>query len=412
MGVLVGLLLCLRPAAAQLPEGAQQVRVRLLHGVRVERVDVQATGGDLTVTLPDLSTDPLLRIDAGETATISRRGGELALAHGDRWIYARALKISGATLSLTPSAGAARAYTGALYITPEGNALQLVNEVPLPDYVASVVASEYPFKDEAGARAMAVVARTYALRATGKFSGSYDHVDGTASQVYKGVSAVTATARDAAQDTRGEVVTYDGELIAAVYFSSSGGHTADNEDVWDADEVLPYLRGRPDPYDKPSPHHRWTARVSRPAVLRALSAHYNIDVQGFYLGDRSEDGRLMFFKLLKPNGQTTRVQANDFRLAVNNGVSGAPLKSTWFDARRSGDTYVIEGRGYGHGVGLAQWGAHVMAQRGHSYREILTFYYDGVSITTLENVPQAPVANAPKPLADRPTEETRRRIGW
>jgi stage II sporulation protein D len=107
------------------------------------------------------------------------------------------------------------------------------------------------------------------------------------------------------------------------------------------------------------------------------------------------------------------MNANTFRLVVNHGLNDAPLKSTWFDARRQGDRYVFDGRGFGHGVGLNQWGAHAMAQQGKTYREILNFYYTDVEIQRLDSVDKdpvdAPVARNPRPS---PPDTTERRIGW
>jgi stage II sporulation protein D len=110
------------------------------------------------------------------------------------------------------------------------------------------------------------------------------------------------------------------------------------------------------------------------------------------------------------------VSSNDFRLAVNRSLSGVNLKSTLFDARRSGDQYVFEGQGFGHGVGLSQWGAHEMANRGFGYRDILSFYYTDVALTTLDDAdaiplePTTPIASNPAPEASG--TETTRRIGW
>jgi stage II sporulation protein D len=94
-------------------------------------------------------------------------------------------------------------------------------------------------------------------------------------------------------------------------------------------------------------------------------------------------------------------------------VDGAPLKSTWFDARRQGDRYVFNGRGFGHGVGLSQWGAHAMAEQGSDYREILRFYYTGVEIEPVGDVEFDPVT---APVAKKPpaqeTDSSGQRIGW
>jgi stage II sporulation protein D len=284
-----------------------------------------------------------------------------------------------------------------------------VNRVPLQDYVASVVAAEYGLDDQAGTRAMAVVARTYALFSTKHYDGDYDHVDGTASQVYRGTDVVTERARRAARETAGQILTYNGEPIQAVYFSSSGGHTANNEDVWTGSTSLPYLRGKKDPYDEASPKHRWTTRIDRGALLRALSLHQGESVNGFLLGDRTPHGRLATVELLRSNDET-EIEASTFRSIVNTRVDGVTLKSTWFDARREGSAYVFEGRGHGHGVGLNQWGAHAMAQAGKDYRDILSFYYSGVQIQHLDKTSSLPaVAQEP---STAPPDSTTPRIGW
>ncbi|MFO7976725.1 MAG: FGGY family carbohydrate kinase, partial [Candidatus Hydrogenedentota bacterium] len=95
---------------------------------------------------------------------------------------------------------------------------------------------------------------------------------------------------------------FESHLIEAVYFSSSGGHTANNEDVWDASETLPYLRGRNDPYDSASPHHTWESSANRTTVLSGLERQFGGSVRGFYLGDTADSGRLLTMELLRPNG--------------------------------------------------------------------------------------------------------------
>jgi stage II sporulation protein D len=404
----------LSPGAPAAPMAdSTHVRVRILDRHTVRSMEVQLQEGTLQVRIPD--TPPVLRVSAGQTASVGVRGAEVSLRRGKRGLYAPSLLLrpSGeATWTLKLENGTTRTYTGSLRLQPDperAGALLLVNLVPLEDYVASVVASEYPFDDDLeGAKAMAVVARTYALRAAKKFEGAYDHVDHTLSQVYRGHRAVTGHARQAADATRGQVLTHDGTLIEAVYFSSSGGHTANHEDVWDADRVLPYLRGRPDPHDRPSPHHEWTTRIDRTTLLQALSDAKGFSVDGFLIADRSDEGRVRHVDLLRPDGSKHRMQANAFRLIVSRRVADARLKSTWFDARRRGTAYVFEGRGYGHGVGLSQWGAHIMAGNGADYQEILRFYYAGVRIERLDGVQVAPPV---LPVANEQVD-TPRRIGW
>ncbi len=411
------LLLCPQPAEAQSPSDTSLIHVRLHHQSTIHSVDLTVEEGNLEVHLPS-GGPPVEQLQAGDTATFELRQSDVSFQTNETGLYAQSLTvepIQEASWSLSPNTQqSADTYTGGLRLTTdEGNrSLMLVNKVPLTDYVASVVASEYGLDDREGTKAMAIVARTYALFSSKAFDGEYDHVDGTASQVYAGADAVTNSALRAARETRGQILTYDGEPIQAVYFSSSGGHTANNEDVWEAEEALPYLRGKEDPYDEVSPHHRWTASVDRTDLLRTLTRDQGASVEGFLVGDRSQEGRVTTIELLMSNGPRTQMQANDFRLTVNNGLSESPLKSTWFQAERRGQEYVFEGRGFGHGVGFNQWGAHAMAQRGKNYRDILTFYYTGVDIERLEGVQMAPSA---PPVAEESSEEadtTARRIGW
>jgi stage II sporulation protein D len=402
------------------PSDTTRVRVRLLESIGPESVRVTPVGGTVHLRR-EQNGSPLLRIEAGDTVTLGVRGDELAVRLSTRGLYTPDLLLDpdpGVSWKLAWTDGSrdrARTYEGPLFVQPDpkkAGRIQLVNASPLESYVASVVAAEYGFDDLEGAKAMAVVARTYALKAADKFDGRYDHVDHTASQVYRGTSAITGVARRAARETRGEVVTYNDTLIEAVYFSSSGGHTADNEDVWDADESLPYLRGKRDPYDGNSPHHRWTTRIDRRPLLRALEERLGGSVRGFVIGERSEGRRVKNVDILRPGGSREPMQANAFRLLVNRAVPGAEMKSTWFDARREGDEYVLDGRGFGHGVGLSQWGAHEMSQRGKSYRDILSFYYDDIRVQRLDGVKVAPtLPPVAKEEADAP-ERGGGRIGW
>ena len=413
--VLAGVL----PVAAQ-DDARRTVRIRLLDAEDVTLATLRAVDGTLRLTT-GADANTLARLDPGDQAAIGTRGGDVYLRFGQGGLYAESLHvlpIDGARWSVAPQNGDTRTYAGALTVRPDSTrpeVLQLVNEVTLEDYVAGVVSSEYTLDDEEGMKAMAVVARTYALRASATSGGQYDHVDHVGSQVYRGPSSITPEARAATEATRGEVLTHDGRIIQAVYSASSGGHTADHEDVWDADQRLPYLRGKRDPYDVNSPHASWRAAIPRDMLLQALSDRYVLNVEGFYLGDRSEDDRVQTIELIGTDARK-EIPSNDFRLLVNREIPGVNLKSTLFDARREGDRYIFEGQGYGHGVGLSQWGAHEMARRGFSYRDILSFYYTDVTLASLDEIdglpltPPAPIASQERPSSDQ--QKPTRRIGW
>jgi len=416
----------------------------------VFRVDATAQTADLRVRLLDqhlvddvtITAEVPLKVYAGAADNVlltvppetplhvNRRGDELRAAANGSSIFALGLGIRAAEQEMISVRSnrleAVRAYTGHLTIKPERqslSSLQLVNHVPLEDYVASVVASEYGFEDLEGAKAMAVLVRTYALR--NKFGDAYDHVDHVMSQQYDGANAITPTSLEATQATQGQVLVHADSLIEAVYFSASGGHTANNEDVWDA-RPLPYLRGRPDPTGTASPHQSWEATLNRQALLQALSRHVGAPVRGFVIGDRSSEGRVRTIELLTGTNRRP-MQANAFRLLANQHAAGHGIKSTWFDARREGNRYVFTGRGFGHGVGLSQYGARGLSAQGYPYAEILDYYFTDVRLASIDelSLPVAPwqpptLAEAPvqaeepaeEPAADEPRKQRSRRIGW
>lgn len=447
--------LAAQPAAGS---GAPPVRVRLLGEAAPRAVTIRLQEGRRAALFAGSADTPLMTLAGGDALTVGRRGGELRIDGPEGRLYARRLRLApeGSTRAGSEAGGGAwsvavkegrrrpdaRTYAGALALAPaaEGEALRLVNTVAMTPYIAGVVASEYDLGDLEGSKAQAVAARTY-LMYTLRRKGA-DHVlpDHVGAQVYRGAGRVTAQARRAARATRGEVAVHDGTPIRAVYHASSGGHTAANDDVWDAPGALPYLRARPDPYDeKSSPHYGWRVEVDRSRLLDRLSEREGERVQGFQIAERSDDGRVAQVELLQ-SGSDARMSGNDFRLFANRQTGGQGVRSTLFEAERRGDEYVFTGSGYGHGVGMSQHGAHAMAQQGHSYREILSFYYPGARLAQLQGgaaeeelpaltdatpLPAAPggAGNAPvatvekveggKKENEEPTESSSdERIGW
>lgn len=419
--ILRSLLVLSLAVLAVLPAGAQEtIRVRVLADYAPTAVTVRAVGAPAEVFLGAFP-NAVGRIGAGATTTLTLSEQEIAVRLAEGEVMGLAFRIVPASegrlevdVKQGGSLDAPRLYEGALRADVEDGALRLVNTVDLEAYVAAVLPHEYGFDDVEGSKAMAVAIRTYALRSKATDAAPYDHTDDVGSQVYRGLDGVTDTARRAAEATRGEILTYQGAPIDATYFSASGGHTADNDDVWESGP-LPYLRGKPDPYDA-SPHAAWESRVSRADLLRALSDEAGADVTGFFVGDRSRDGRVRSVDLRLASGARQPMTANAFRLLVTRRFGAHALKSTLFDARRDGEVYVFEGKGYGHGVGMSQWGAHEMDRRGHTYRDILAFYYTDVALRSLDGTLRSALdAPVPAPATDPeppPPVTSGKRIGW
>jgi stage II sporulation protein D len=146
-------------------------------------------------------------------------------------------------------------FRGDLELQAQGGFLNVINVVPLDSYIQGVVANEMPFSWPAEAlEAQAIAARTYALASIVKGKPYHLFAD-VRDQVYRGVEGETAQTNAAVAATAGKVVTHGGRIATTFYFSSSGGKTANSEDVFGG--PVPYLVSRPDPWDRASPHHRW-----------------------------------------------------------------------------------------------------------------------------------------------------------
>lgn len=258
---------------------------------------------------------------------------------------------------------------------PEG--MWVVNQVPLESYVAATLGREvYPYWSPETLKAQAVVARTYALHERLRRTGQPWHVKGgTAGQVYGGVDAEVPSALAAARATRGQYLAWRGRPILAVYHSASGGRTASAEEVWGT--ALPYLVSVPVENEESSPDTYWRVAISGSKLGRAL------DPLGIRVGqvrelrvlDRSESGRALRLGVRGSEG-SEEIQARALREAMGADV----IRSTLFEIRTAGDEFVFVGSGHGHGVGMSQWGAQAMAERGASYRQILAAFYPGTTL--------------------------------
>jgi len=358
-----------------------EVRVTIMNDLNLRSIGVTPLNGDVRIVAGRTE----ISVRSGERIHLSRRGSDIELEVGGKTFRGPSIQIKsplGGSFELdVPSSNQVRSYTGSLDIQTQGQngELRVVNRVPLEDYVASVVSSEYGLKDVEGARAMAVVARTYALHA---LQNGRTLLDSERSQVYKGLSKLSEASRQAAMSTRGQVLTYKGELIDAVYSSSNGGRTASNETIWGS-SPLPYFSSRKDPWDaKTSPHAKWEWKASEGDVHKALSSRFGLDVREVDILSKAADGRVEEVRL-KSRRDSKEISGTVFRAAMAASFGGTTLRSTYFDMSKRGGSYTFEGRGYGHGVGLSQWGAHGMALDGRSYGEILDFYYNGVRLEQL-----------------------------
>ena len=263
-----------------------------------------------------------------------------------------------------------------LVVTDQGR-LNAVNLVDIEEYLYGVVPREMPPNwPEEALKAQAVVSRTFArYQMEANAAREYDISASTASQVYGGVTAETERTRRAVDATRGRILTFNGRPALTYFHANSGGMTEDARHVWRV--AIPYLQSVSDDYSARAPGAAWTSFLSFDQIRDAMSRN------GLKVGQISDietatlspSGRAVRMKITHSSG-TTVVGGNEFRTMTD----PALIKSTLFKAERNGQGIRFEGRGSGHGVGLSQWGARIMAEGGSPFREILLHYYRGLEL--------------------------------
>ena len=264
-----------------------------------------------------------------------------------------------------------RKYKGRILILPDGGGLAVVNEVPLEKYLAGLVNAEISSKWPMEAvKAQVVAARTYALYKMGKSEEFYHLRSDVSDQVYLGAAVEDERALKAVRSTRGEVLKYGNDLIPAFYHSNCGGITADAADVWGVPH--PALKSTECNFCGEAPYGHWKLTVSWAELEKAINGLYPEAgrVKSITVRKRSRDGRVTILTVVTGKGRIL-VDSGDFRKEMGY----VRLPSTLFRLGGGGGNVVFEGRGFGHGVGLCQWGAKGASERGWDYVRILGKYY-------------------------------------
>lgn len=268
-------------------------------------------------------------------------------------------------------------YSGKIEVWKGKKGLYVVNELPLEEYVESVVAAEVGTDWEIEAlKAQAVIARTYAVYKKNKISIQepiYHLTSSVLHQVYNGNNS-NFQITSAVLATEGEILTYNGEPIEALYHSTCGGRTENPEEVFG--KKIPYMRSVESRCDL-SPYWIWERKIPLSEIEKALKLKR---IKGLEIKSRTSTGRAMQILIRSDQGDIM-IKATDLRRSLG----WSKLPSTFFEVKKNGNSVIFEGRGYGHGVGLCQWGALQMAREGKTYREILSFFYPGTEIRRYED---------------------------
>lgn len=321
------------------------------------------------------------------------------------------VKISSSDLTIKLENKSYRGDLGFLY---SGSNLNAINQLNLDEYLYSVVPSEMPASWELEAlKAQAVVARNYALTNYNKHKSEGFNVCATTHcQVYNGYSNEHVNSNKAVDLTSGESIYHNGALVEGYFHSSSGGRTENSENIWSS--ALPYLKGVYDPYSIGNPHDNWDVIITASEVKSSLYAN-GIDVGdifGMKITKVSGNGRALELSILGSKGVTTlhkerirtvlgsskfkstyiTLKGDTLESEVTENISNQSLKNTFGKLANfmqtmetntdfvSGPVFYFSGKGYGHGVGMSQYGAREMAKQGYNYKEILKHYFTGVDI--------------------------------
>jgi stage II sporulation protein D len=315
----------------------------------------------------------------------------------------RARPMNGALLSV----GGAP-YRGDLALYASDTGILVVNVVKIDDYLRGVVPLEIGTRsdaDSAAVQAQAVTARSYAyIHLATDPARAYDVSAGVLDQVYGGVAAETPVASEAVESTRTLVLKYAGRVVNAPYHSTCGGSTAAASEIWRSDDepflqrVSDRISGTDRYYCDLSPRFRWTKSIDGPTLNSALAQYLATytSVPGrnpgvareITVGSHTPSGRVGTLTITTDRGNFV-LRGNDIRFVLR-APGGELLNSTYFSVETtltSSGTIArltLHGMGYGHGVGMCQWGAIGRARAGQDYRAILRTYYPGTSVGPAE----------------------------
>ena len=307
-------------------------------------------------------------------------------------------------------------YPGELRLTPRKDAsasegaglgFDVVENVPVETYLAGVVAAEL-FKSWSleTFKAQAVAARGYALHERTRAMAAGETYDVEASQMDQAYAGATKnpTALQAVRETTGQVLTWRGQVLRAYFSSCCGGRPGSARDTWPIKTGFEYnladpIQAHPRDFDCPcnaSPRYHWSVVRPKSELIARLKAYGQQENQAIReIGSLSRievsasnvDGRPSAYKVYDGRGKWYQLSAEQLRLACNTPAKGAaPIDSKNrvfsgdFTATVSGDNVTISGRGFGHGVGMCQYGAEGLSKLGKKFNEILMLYYPGAAL--------------------------------
>lgn len=385
-------------AWAELPNQPQvdPQRIRVAIAQQAPQIDVAVNGRFRILALrPNEGTAGALR-EGNRLRTLSIRAEQGGIAIGEEVVPVGGLLLEpgrGATVTLN-----GQRLRGALEILRQQDVtLLVINHVELEDYLRGVLSKEAPHQWPMEAlKALAIVARTYAVfQRLSKDSPTHDVSSDVMSQVYGGKNAERSRTSRAVHQTAGLILTYQDQIFPTYYHSTCGGKTEHGSAMGPFD-LQPLRGGVSCSFCAESPFFRWQRRLSKADLAWAVTKAGRGSiwpVEDLRIVKYTPNGRVASLQIV--GTRTVELSGSEFRRML--GFS--ELRSTQFAVVPDGDGFILQGRGWGHGVGLCQWGTAELARRGLSAAEILAFYYPGSTMARLGE----------RPVQLIPTKETEKR---
>lgn len=332
----------------------------------------------------------IVAVSTGEVLSTAKNLKECLVKNLSDGIQIGQEKYSESKITITPLHEATiyvnrQRFRGVMNIIHTPNqGLLVVNVVDLEDYVKGVLYHEVsPRWPMEALKAQAVAARTYALyRIQNSNDKDFDLTNDIYSQVYGGKNSERYRTNLAVEASQEKVLTYQGKILPAYFHATCAGHTEDESELWKED-LLP-LKGVRCPFCGNSPHYYWKKNFRSKDVQDKLNKNgYPIGlIQEIRVEERNPSGRIRRLKITARDGQTLLISGKDFR----NLVGPNEIRSNNYEVVMVGYYFDLLGYGWGHGVGLCQWGAFEMARQRYKYDDILKFYYPAVKIQSLSPI--------------------------
>lgn len=271
-----------------------------------------------------------------------------------------------------------RRFRGDIVLVYKKSGVLVINYLAIDDYLKGVLYHEishyWPME---AIKAQAVVSRTYAYSQMQANRGKeYDLSSDIFSQVYGGRTSERWRTNRAVDQTKGIFLLYQSKVFPAYFHATCGGATEDASNLWKIN--LEPLRGVVCDYCKRSPHFTWRYSMAMSDFIAALNkAGFAIDsIADIAVTEKTQSGRAKTLSLTDANGRTLAISAKDLR----NAIGPNQLRSTIFTVKATSEAIDFYGIGWGHGVGMCQWGAYFLAKQGKRYETILQFYYPGTTV--------------------------------